>query len=106
MATTTPALSSPGIGSGLDVNGIVDKLMSVEQLPLQQLQKQEAIDQAKITAYGTLKSAIAAMQNAATALTKADAFSAVTVGSSDPTAVTASISGKPVNGSYSVNVSS
>ena len=26
---TTPILSSPGIGSGLDVNAIVDKLMAV-----------------------------------------------------------------------------
>ena len=34
MATTTPSLSSPGIGSGLDVSGIVAKLMAVEQRPL------------------------------------------------------------------------
>ena len=31
------AISSPGIGFGLDVNGIVSKLMAVEQQPVKVL---------------------------------------------------------------------
>ena len=35
-------LSSPGLGSGLDINGIVQKLMTVEQRPLVLLDRKEA----------------------------------------------------------------
>ena len=47
---TTPTLTSPGIGSGLDVSGIVDKLMAVERAPLDQLGKAETAVQSKISA--------------------------------------------------------
>ena len=48
MAITTPTLSSPGIGSGLDVNAIVQKLMAVEQRPLDLLNSQEKEVQSRI----------------------------------------------------------
>jgi flagellar hook-associated protein 2 len=51
------ALSSPGIGSNMDVNGIVTQLMAVERKPLAALDKREAGFQAKLTAYGTLRGA-------------------------------------------------
>ena len=35
------AISTPGVGSGLDVNGIVSKLMDVEAQPLVTLQKKK-----------------------------------------------------------------
>ena len=54
----TPPLASTGIGSGLDVNAIVDKLMAVERRPLQALEQQQAAFRAKISAYGVLKSAL------------------------------------------------
>ena len=38
------AISSPGIGSNLDVNGIVSQLMAVEQKPLTALARKEALD--------------------------------------------------------------
>ena len=50
MAVTLPAVSSNtsgtlsalGVGSGLDLNALVSKLMTVEQLPLTLLDQQEA----------------------------------------------------------------
>ena len=38
-SVTTGTISSAGIGSGLDVNSIVTKLMAVEQQPLTKLQR-------------------------------------------------------------------
>ena len=58
------AISSPGIGSNLDVNGIVTQLMALERRPLQQLDKKEAGFQAQLSAFGTLKSSLTSFQTA------------------------------------------
>ena len=71
----TPPLASTGIGSGLDVNAIVDKLMAVERRPLEALQAQQTQFKSKISAYGVLKSALAALQGTVRGLT-AGAFNA------------------------------
>ena len=56
---STGSLSSPGLGSGLDVNSIVSKLMAVESQPLTALARtRKRAYQAKISAFGTLKSAL------------------------------------------------
>ena len=59
------AVSSLGAGSGLDLSGILTSLMQVEQQPLVALQKKEASYQARISALGTLKSSLSALQTAA-----------------------------------------
>ncbi|MDH5551856.1 MAG: hypothetical protein OEX82_00840, partial [Nitrosomonas sp.] len=46
-------LSSPGIGSGLDVNGIVSQLMAIESQPLTALATKEAKQQAQLSAFGS-----------------------------------------------------
>ena len=51
--TSTGTMSSPGIGSGLDVKSIVSQLMTVEQQPLARLSQKEASYQTKLTAYGS-----------------------------------------------------
>lgn len=61
------AISSLGAGSGLDLGGILSKLMQVEQQPLFALQSKEASQQARISALGTLKSALSSLQTAAQA---------------------------------------
>lgn len=58
-------ISSLGAGSGLDLSGILSKLMQVEQQPLFALQTKEATQQARISALGTLKSALSSLQTAA-----------------------------------------
>lgn len=67
-------LSSPGIGSGLDVNGIVSQLMLLEQRPLTMLNSKEAKQQAQLSAYGSLKSALSSFQDSVKALTKPSLF--------------------------------
>ncbi len=73
---TTPTLSAPGIGSGLDINSIVDSLMAVEQIPLQRLQVKAGDYLAQISAYGQLRSAMASFQDATSALKSFDDFDA------------------------------
>ena len=96
------ALSSPGIGSNLDVNGIVSQLMSIERQPLTALAKQEASYQAQLSAYGNLKGALSFFQSSVRALSDLSKFQAVTANVSDSTVFTASAGSSAVPGSYSV----
>jgi len=101
---TTPTLTSPGIGSGLDVSGIVDKLMAVERAPLDQLGKAETAVQSKISAYGTLKSSLAALQAAVKALTTPAAFRSMTAQLANTALGTATTGDGAVPGSYRLEV--
>lgn len=99
------AISSPGIGSNLDVNGIVSQLMNVESQPLTTLAKQEASYQAQLSAYGNIKSALAAFQSAATNLSDPARFQSVKASSSDATIFAATATSSASPGSYNIEVS-
>ena len=62
------ALSSPGLGSGLDVSGLVSQLMALERRPLTALSTKEAKYQAQLSAYGSLKGALSSFQGTVAAL--------------------------------------
>jgi len=62
------ALSSPGIGSGLDVNAIVNQLVALERRPIQQLQAQASGLQTRISAYARVRADLAGLQDAASRL--------------------------------------
>jgi flagellar hook-associated protein 2 len=102
---STPALSSPGIGSGLDVNGIVDKLMAVERAPLDQLTARETATQSKISAYGALKSSLAALQSAVRGLASPTPFRSMSAVTGDATVATVTAGDGAVAGRYSLEVS-
>ena len=70
-------ISAPGLGSGLDVNGIVSQLMAIEQRPLLQLGTKEAKQQAELSAYGNLKSALSTFQGTVKTLANPTFFSGV-----------------------------
>jgi len=101
---TTGTLSAAGIGSGLDVNGLVTSLMAVENRALTALDTRQTAFQTKISAYGTVKSALAQFQTALAALEKTSTFGALTAQSSDASAVTATVAGNAVAGAYNVQV--
>ncbi|WP_426318963.1 flagellar filament capping protein FliD [Pseudoduganella sp. R-43] len=103
--SSTPALSSPGIGSGLQVNDIVDKLMAAEAAPLAGYDRKTASYQAKVSAFGSLTAAVGVFQSALGGLTSANSFKgfSTTVGNKD--LLTASASAKAVAGNYKINVS-
>lgn len=98
------AISSPGVGSNLDVNGIVSKLMQVESQPLTQLDKKEASYQAQLSAYGSLSGALGSFQSAVSGLSNLSKFQSFTATPGDSTVLTASASSSASAGSYAVNV--
>lgn len=97
-------LSSAGIGSNLDVEGIVTKLMSVERQPLTKLAKQEASYQAKLSGFGTLKGALAQFQTSIRALSDVSKFQGINVSSADASIATASGTAAAVPGTYALKV--
>lgn len=80
-------ISSPGIASGLDVQSIVSQLVSLERAPLKQLQTQATTFQTRLSTYGTIKSQVAALGEAAAKLSTNAGWNAVTATSSNATAV-------------------
>lgn len=98
------AISSPGIGSGLDVNSIVSSLMGVERKPLTAVTQQKTDFQAQVSAYGTLKSALSTFQTSVSALSTAAKFNAQTVTSANTSVFTATANGSATLGDYAVTV--
>lgn len=98
------ALSSPGIGSNLDVNSIVTQLMALERRPLVQLDSREAAFQAQLTAFGSLKGAVAAFQNSMAGLRDAGRFESFRVQTGNPAVLAATAARTAAAGNYSVNV--
>lgn len=98
-------ISSLGIGSGLDLNGLVTKLMEAEKLPLTALAKKEADFQAKLTAYGTLKGAFSSFQTAVRGLSTPTKFGTTKASAADATVLAATTSSIAKPGSYSIEVS-
>src|SRR5687768_9276359 len=100
------ALSSAGIGSGLDVSGIVSQLMALEQRPLTALAQKEARYQAQLSAYGSLKGALSTFQSAVAALATPAKFTALKASVTDATVATVSAGAGAAAASYSLEVQS
>lgn len=97
-------ISTPGIGSGLDVQSIVSQLVALERAPIKQLQTQASTLQTRLSLYGSIKSQISALGDAAARLSGANAWNVVTASSSNSAAVTASASAGALAGNYSIEV--
>jgi flagellar hook-associated protein 2 len=97
-------ISSIGIGSGLDIEGVISQLVAVERAPVVQLQKEATSLQTRLSTYGKLQSGMAALRDAASALTRASTWDATTGSSSDASAVTVSTSTSTLPGSYAIEV--
>ncbi len=59
------AITSSGVGSGLDIQSLVSQLVAADRAPTAaRLQRQESAARVEISAYGQLRSAMASLQNA------------------------------------------
>jgi flagellar hook-associated protein 2 len=97
-------LSSLGIGSNLDIESIVTKLMSVEQQPLTRMAKQETSYQMKLTGFGTLKGAISQFQTSVKSLSDVSKFQAVKSSVVDTSVATVSATSSAATGTYALQV--
>ena len=99
------AITAGGIGSGIDVNGLVQQLVAAEGQPAtQRLDRREANIQADLSAFGSLKSALSRFQTAVKALQSQDNFLKQTATSSNDELFTVTANKNAVAGSYSVEV--
>lgn len=104
------AISSLGVGSGLDLNGILTSLMQVEQQPLLALQTKEASYQARISALGTLKGALSSLQTSAQGFIPAsgqsasDKYATFKAAVTDTAIASATAATGAVSGTYSLEV--
>ena len=97
-------ISSPGIGSGLNVNDIVSKLMVAESTPLTQFDKKSASYLAQVSAFGNLSSALGSFQGSLSSLTSLSGFQTMSTTPGDSTVFTATASSTAKPGSYRVNI--
>lgn len=94
-------------GGVIDVNTIVSQLMSLEQRPISALSTKITTEQSKISAFGTLRSKVSAIRDAAGAMatnSQVGALSA-TASVSDPAAMTVNVTGSASVGTHTVSVS-
>lgn len=99
------SIITSGVGSGLDVQGIVQKLVDAEGSPkTARLNSEEAAAQAKLSALGTLRSALASFRSSVTVLKDIDKFQGRQVTTSSAAFFTATAAAGSVPGSYSVEV--
>lgn len=100
-----PRISSPGLGSGLDVASLVSQLVAAERVPLQQrITRREFDVTTDLSALGSLKGSLGAFKSALDPLKSLDAFRVrkATTGNEDVFAVSANTSAQP--GSYNIEV--
>ena len=98
------AISSPGLGSGLDVTGIVSQLMAIERQPLLRLDQKEAKVQAEISGYGSLKGVLSTLQNAMEKLGNPETYQATKAASSDAEVLAVSSTTDATASSYIITV--
>ncbi len=97
-------IQAPGIGSGLDINGIVSKLMELERQPINQLERKERTINSQISAYGQLKSKLADFQQAMADLGTAEKFRIYAANSTDEDVLGITASSQAAKGVFSVEV--
>lgn len=98
------AISSSGIGSGLDVEKIITQLVALEKRPLDQLQAKAESIKTKVSTFGEIKSQLSALADAASKLRLDSAWTGLNITSSNPTAVSAVVTGQAVPTALSVEV--
>lgn len=100
------SITSLGIGSGIDIESIVNQLVSVERRPIQFLETQQAEIDIQISALGLVQDSVASFQSAVAGLNLASGFRSFTVSSSDEEVLTATAGEGAVPISSDIEVSS
>lgn len=97
------SISSLGIGSGLDLNGLLDQLQDAERGKLEPIEQQLETQQTKISAYGQLQSALSKFQDTADALNDSTLYESLSTNVGGE-AITATADAEAQPGSYNVSV--
>jgi flagellar hook-associated protein 2 len=99
-----PAITSLGIGSGVDINAMVEQLVAIESRPLLQLRSAATSLNAQVSAYGTLSGLFSSLQSAANKLTGTAIWQQASASSSDSTVISVTGGSSTTAGNYAVSV--
>src|SRR5581483_10019545 len=91
-----------GLATGLDTSTLIQKLVAVEQRPIQLLQTQQLKLKAQSTAYTDLNTRLTDLKNKADVLRDAETFFPRSVTSSDSTVATATAAAGTARGTYTI----
>lgn len=97
-------ISSLGIGSGLQAEDIVTKLVALEKQPIKTLQTKATFVQQQISAFGQIQSQFSALADAAAAMSTASAWTARNASSSNTSAATISVTSSAAATSFTLDV--
>lgn len=98
-------IQSLGVGSGLDLDGLVKQLVTAERQPTElRLARNEARFQSQLSALGSVKGALSALRDSSNALAGATNLGGRTATSSDPEFFTASAAAGTATGTFNVEV--
>jgi flagellar hook-associated protein 2 len=100
-------LSSPGLGSGLDINSLVSQLVAAEKAPRQtQITRAQTATVTSLTALAQFKGALSSFNSALSPLKTVESFAARGATSGDDDVFTASAASTAMPGSYEIEVES
>jgi flagellar hook-associated protein 2 len=96
-------ISSTGLGSGLDVRGLVDGLVAAERQPqIIQLDRKESNLQAKLSSFGIFKSALSEFRTSLAGLRQSSQFGVLKATSSDSEVVNATVDSNADTGKFNI----
>lgn len=98
------AVSSLGVGSNLELDKLLDNLSAAERTRLTPISNQQSANNARLSAYGALKSTLESFQSANNALNNGDLFKSVSA-SSNTEAISVIASPGSATGVYEIKVS-
>ena len=93
-----------GLATGLDTSSIITQLLELKKQPIYRLEERKKGFQAEISALGTFKSKLAALQEAALKLDTSSEFSSLKAASSDEDFLQATADSTAAPGSYTIEV--
>jgi flagellar hook-associated protein 2 len=109
-SSSTPTIQELNVGTSLDVSSIVSGLMQVQDIPLTELENQVTTEQAEVSAYGSLSSALSTFQSVVANAADSANFQTLTASVGSTSAASAAIStstgtGAATQGSHSLSIS-
>lgn len=99
------SITSLGIGTGLDLNSVLTKLMSAEQQPLLRLESKLTSTNSKLSTFGRLKSALEDLRSAANKLSNPFNMGTTSATVSNTDVASATVDFSATTGTYALTVS-
>jgi flagellar hook-associated protein 2 len=103
--SATPFFNVGGIATGLDTNSIIDQLLAIDRQPETLLTRQSTVETARQAALKSIQTSMQSLQTAAQAMRDPSVWAnSQTVTSSNPTAVSAVLTGGAAAGGFQIGV--